>query len=115
MFFETGIINDWFQVPSCLVRKEDYPKQVRALPRYIPEEVMKQLNQHLDALPEPVIRMTLVVQECGLRIGELCQLPLDCLKHDGEGQWRIQFMRWKTKTEDSIPISQELAKVMQEK
>ncbi|PMB24336.1 recombinase XerD [Fischerella thermalis CCMEE 5198] len=114
LFFETGIINDWFQIPSCLVRKEDYPKQVRPLPRYIPEEVMKQLNQHLDALPEPVMRMTLVVQECGLRIGELCQLTLDCLKHDGKGQWRIQFMRWKTKTEDSIPISKELAKVIQE-
>lgn len=114
LFLETGIINNWFQVPSCLIRQEDYPKQVRPLPRYIPEEVMKQLNRHLDALPEPVMRMTLVLQECGLRIGELCQLPLDCLKFDGQNQWRIQFMRWKTKREDSIPISPELASVIQE-
>lgn len=114
LFFETGIINNWFEVSSCLVRKEDYPKQVRPLPRYIPEEVMKQLNEHLDTLPEPIMRMTLVIQECGLRVGELCQLTLNCLKCDGKGQWRIQFMRWKTKTEDSLPISEELAKVIQE-
>jgi hypothetical protein len=75
---------------------------------------MKQLNEHLDALPEAVTRMVLVIQECGLRIGELCQLSLDCLKHDSEGQWRIQFMRWKTKKEDSLPISKELANVIQE-
>jgi integrase len=114
LFFETGAINGWFQVPPHLVRKEDYPKHNRPLPRYIPEEVMKQLNEHLDALPEAVTRMVLVIQECGLRIGELCQLSLDCLKHDSEGQWRIQFMRWKTKKEDSLPISKELANVIQE-
>lgn len=114
LFFETGAINGWFQVPPHLVRKEDYPKHNRPLPRYIPEEVMKQLNEHLNALPEAVTRMVLVIQECGLRIGELCQLSLDCLKHDSEGQWRIQFMRWKTKKEDLLPISKELANVIQE-
>jgi len=31
-----------------------------------------------------------------------------------KGSGGIQFMRWKTKTEDSLPISEELAKVIQE-
>jgi len=82
------------------------------LPRYIPEEVMYQLNQHLDELPESVMRM-LVIQECGLRVGER-QLPLNCLKQDAKGGWFIQFMRWKVKTETTIPISVELSKVIQE-
>lgn len=114
LFFETGVNNEWFQVPPYLILKEDYPKRGKTLPRYIPEEVMQQLNQHFTALPEPIMRMTLVIQECGMRIGELCQLPLNCLKDDGKGQYRIQFMRWKMKTEESLPISLELAQVIKE-
>ncbi len=60
------------------------------------------------------MRMVLVTQECGLRIGELCQLPLDCLKQDSKGGWFIQFMRWKLKFETTLPISIELAQVIKE-
>jgi hypothetical protein len=49
-----------------------------------------------------------------MRIGELCQLPLNCLKDDGKGQYRVQFMRWKMKSEESLPISSELAEVIKE-
>lgn len=83
--FETGVANKWFNVESYLSRNEDYPRRSKSLPRYIPDEVLRQLNQHLDTLPEPVARMILVIQECGLRIGELCQLPFNCLKQDGKG------------------------------
>jgi integrase/DNA-directed RNA polymerase subunit RPC12/RpoP len=114
LFFETGVINNWFKVQDYLFQKEDYPKRDKAIPRYIPEEVIFQLNQHLDKLPPPIMRMVLVLQECGLRVGELCLLPIHCLKEDQRNQYRLQFMRWKMKTEDSIPISLELAKVIKE-
>ncbi|NJL09234.1 MAG: hypothetical protein HC908_00385 [Calothrix sp. SM1_7_51] len=84
-FFEVGNMNGWFDVPAYLIRPEDYAKRRKILPRYIPEEVMQQLNQHLDALPEPVARMVLVIQETGLRVGELLTLPINCLKHDLKG------------------------------
>ncbi|MDJ0592842.1 MAG: site-specific integrase [Pleurocapsa sp. MO_226.B13] len=113
VFFETGIINSWFDIPQYLIRKEDYPKKIKTVPRYIPEEVMKQLNQHLDSLPKPVMRMVLVLQECGLRIGELCQLRLNCLKQDAKGDFFLDFMRWKMKKESTIPISLELVQVIQ--
>lgn len=109
---EAGNANKWFEVKPYLIHKEDYPRQSKALPRYIPDDVIRQLNQHLAALPEPIIRMVLVIQECGLRIGELCQLPLDCLKQDSKGGWFIQFMRWKMKFETTLPISIELAQVI---
>ncbi|WP_051469999.1 tyrosine-type recombinase/integrase [Fischerella sp. PCC 9605] len=113
-FFEAGVVNDWFDVPPHLIRKEDYQKEIKPLPRYIPEEVMHQLNQHIDELPAPIMRMVLVIQECGLRIGELCQLPFNCLKQDAKGGWFIQFMRWKMKKETTLPISIELSTVIQE-
>lgn len=113
-FFRTGIMNGWFEVPLYLIVPEDYPKQIKTHPRYIPEEVMQQLNQHLDALPEPVIRMVLILQECGLRIGELLQLEINCLKRDTKGDCFLQFMQWKMNQELTIPISTEVATVIQE-
>lgn len=114
IFFETGKINQWFDIPSYLIRSEDSPNKEICLPRYMPEEVMQQLNQHLDALPDPIMRMILVIQECGLRVGELLTLPINCLKRDSKGDFSIQFMRHKMKKEDSIPVSSELAGVIQE-
>lgn len=111
---KVGSANNWFIVEPYLIRKEDYPKRDKALPRYIPDEVIRQLSQHLDALPEPIMRMVLVIQECGLRIGELCLLPLDCLKQDSKGGWFIQFMRWKMKFETTLPVSIELAQVIKQ-
>lgn len=113
-FFETGNSNGWFKVDYYLIHSEDYPQLPKLLPRYIPEEVVQQLNQHLDELPKPIMRMVLVLQETGVRISELCQLPINCLKDDGKGQSWIQFVRWKMKTEDTIPVSPETAKVIQE-
>lgn len=75
---------------------------------------MQQLNQHLDVLPESVVRMVLVLQETGLRVGELLQLPINCLKHNAGGDPFIQHMNWKMSKEDTKPISPELAKVIQE-
>ena len=112
--FETAAINGWLKIPSYLVRLEDYPKHTKLLPRYIPEEVIQQLNQHLDALPDPVMRMVLVIQECGLRVGELLQLQVNCLKQDAKRDSCIQLIRWKMKKEDTLPISPELAAVIQE-
>lgn len=40
-FFETGIANKWFNVESYLIRKEDYPRRSKPLPRYIPDEVVR--------------------------------------------------------------------------
>lgn len=112
--FETSSVNKWFVIESYLIHKDDYPKQTKSLPRHIPDEVIHQLNQHLESMPESVMRMVLVIQECGLRIGELCQLPLNCLKQDAKSGWFIQFMRWKMKFETTLPISIELAQVIQE-
>lgn len=113
-FFECGVANNWFSVQAYLILQDDFPKDVRHKPRFIPEEVIHQLNQHLDALPAPVMRMVLVIQECGLRIGELLQLRFDCLKQDAQSGWFLQFMRWKLLREDTIPISAELAAVIME-
>jgi integrase/recombinase XerD len=113
VLLDIGTANQWFDLPAGLILNEDFPKHNKCLPRFIPEEVIRQLNQYLEHLPEPIMRGVLVLQECGLRIGELLGLPIDCLKsHDGN--FYIQFMRGKSLKETILPISKELAAVIQE-
>ena len=114
LFFEDGNINGWFKITPHLIRLEDYPKSKKPLPRYIPEEVIKQLNQHIDKLPEQIMRMVLVLEECGLRIGEALTLSFDCLRQDTQGDWFLFITRHKMKKEQNIPISRELVAVIQE-
>lgn len=80
---------------------------------YIPEEVWQQLDEHLHHLPEPLQRMVLIIRGTGLRIGELLNLPLDCLRQRGN-QWRLRFLTEKYRTVDELPICEELVIVIKE-
>ncbi|EAZ89031.1 site-specific integrase [Crocosphaera chwakensis] len=113
-FFETGTLNGWFNVEPSLIRREDWGKTPKTLPRFIPEEVMSQLMMHIEHLPESIMRMVLVNIECGFRVGELVSLPFDCLKTNGKDGWSIQYKNHKMKKEAIKPISSELALVIKE-
>ena len=80
---------------------------------YIPEEVWQQLDEHLHYLPEPLQRMILIIRGTGLRIGELLNLPLDCLRQR-EKQWRLRFLTEKYQTVDELPICEELMVIIKE-
>ncbi|MGB3310358.1 MAG: site-specific integrase [Nodosilinea sp.] len=113
-FLDSCHQNDWLPVTRYLVRREDYPKRPKAIPRYIPEVVMQQLNEHLDDLPELIMRMVLVIQECGMRISELLYLKPDCLLQDRDGDWFLRYYQFKLKKEITIPVSREVVGVVQE-
>ena len=77
-FFDVCVREDWAPITARpLIYPEDMPHEPDLQPRFIPEDVLEQLNQHLDALPPQIMRMTLVLQESGLRISEVCTLPHD--------------------------------------
>lgn len=80
---------------------------------YIPEEVWQQLDEHLHYLPEPLQRMVIIIRGTGLRIGELLNLPLDCLRQRGS-QWRLRFLTEKYQIVDELPICEELVIVIKE-
>lgn len=80
---------------------------------YIPEEVWQQLDEHLHHLPEPRQRMVVIIKGTGLRIGELLNLPNNCLRQRGK-QWRLRFLTEKYQKEHELPICSELVVVIQE-
>lgn len=114
-FLEMCPREGWADIPDKrLIYSEDFPKHTRAQPRFIPEEVMEQLNQNLESLPPHIARMTVILQECGMRIGELCRMPFDCLMRDVHGDCFLRYYQFKLKKEHSIPIDKEVAAVIQE-
>lgn len=87
-----------------LIFDEDLPRQLEPFPREIPEEVLDQLRQHLEELPTLLLRMVTVLLEVGMRISELCTLPLDCLRYDDQHEWYLQFYLWKRKKDHTVPL-----------
>lgn len=114
-FLELCVRENWADVPDkTLFYREDFPSEEKHLPRYIPQEVVEQLNKYLEELPEPLMRMVLVLQEAGMRISELCLLNLNCLLQDASGDWFLLYYQSKMRKEHTIPISRVLVAVIQE-
>lgn len=114
LLFELVELEQWGKVQPYLIRGDDFPKYYPKVPRYIPNEVIEQLNQNLKLLPDPVRRMILLLQELGLRVGELLNLSFDCLQEDNFGQHYIRLYRKKVKQYALLPISKEISLVIDE-
>jgi len=58
--------------------------------------------------------MILILQECGMRISELLELPVDCLTQDGRGVHYLRYLQGKVRRENAIPVSSVIASLVQE-
>jgi integrase/recombinase XerD len=113
-FFNLCREEEWLEVKTYWFKgKCKITKVKRDEIDYIPEEVWQQLDEQLHHLPETLQRMVLIIRSTGLRIGELLNLPLDCLRQR-EKQWRLRFLTEKYKTIDELPICEELVVVIKE-
>jgi integrase len=90
-----------------IIFNEDLAKEPETLSREIPEEVLEQLRVHLNTLPTTILRMVTILLECGLRLGELCVLPLDCLICDDKHEWYLRLYQRKFSKEHIIPLVDE--------
>ena len=86
--------------------------KTKTTPLYSPEEVLNQLNQHLDTLPKTFQRLILVLQECGMRISEVCSMSFDCLLKGENNSFLLRYYIQKMKKEHTIPISDDLVKII---
>lgn len=114
VFFDTCRLEGWFDVSTYWFkgrRKSFYPNHEEI--NYIPEEVWNQLESNLHHLPEQIQRMVLVIRTTGIRIGELLNMPYDCLRKR-DNQWRLRFLTEKYEIEDELPITADLAVVIKE-
>lgn len=114
-FFNLCREEGWLKVNTYWFKgKYKISKPKRDEIEYIPEEIWKQLEDHLHHLPEPIQRMILIIRGTGMRIGELLNLPLECLRNR-DRQWRIRLYETeKYSIEDELPICEEMVAIIRE-
>ncbi len=99
----------WAQAPQRrLLFRADIPRVPRPLPRYLPTDVDRALGEELATSPNRMAADALLLQRaCGMRIGELIDLELDCV-HDTleHGSW-LKVPLGKLDTERMVPIDEQ--------
>jgi integrase/recombinase XerD len=114
-FLEMSHREAWLPVgPERLIYDEEVPQPPKPQPRYLPSAVLDQLNRHLNDLRAPWRQMILILQECGMRISELLELPVDCLTQDARGVHYLRYLQGKVRQENAIPVSTVIASLVQE-
>ncbi len=104
----------WDNAPSRrLIFRSDYPRLPRPLPRYLPVDADRRLTQSLQASPHTVAASALLLARgCGLRIGELLDLELDCVHEiSGQGSW-LKVPLGKLDTERMVPLDDETVELI---
>ncbi|QOR70818.1 tyrosine-type recombinase/integrase [Ruania alkalisoli] len=105
----------WDAAPSRKVLfRDDIPKLPQVLPRYLPIDADRRLTAALTEHPEnELAALALRLQRaCGLRIGELLDLELDCVHEiDGNGAW-LKVPLGKLATERMVPLDPETLEVI---
>ena len=99
----------WEQAPARkLVFRSDMPRLPRVLPRYLPVDADRRLSWALERSDYRQAADALLLQRaCGLRIGELLDLELDCVHEiPGNGAW-LKVPLGKLDTERMIPLDDE--------
>lgn len=96
----------WPDAPARqLLFRSDSPRLPRPLPRYLPPDSDRVLAQALLESSNRLAADALLLQRaCGLRIGELLDLELDCVHQlSGNGAW-LKVPLGKMKTERMVPL-----------
>ncbi len=105
------------ELPSRLLRRSDFPRKPRLLPRALRAEVDAELRERLAAASDIRCRGLLLMRHTGLRVGELARLELDCVREDNPAHHYLKVPLGKLKSERLVPLSDEalgLVRALQE-
>jgi integrase len=77
-------------------------------PNYLTDEEVKMLNEHLGDMDITLARMTIILENIGMRIIECCMLKQGCTRIGINNQHIIKYYQYKTKKDNIVPISEEV-------
>jgi len=103
----------WEEAPSRrLLFRCDIPRLPRPLPRYLPPDADRRLGEALADSPSRLAADALLLaRACGLRIGELLDLELDCVHEvPAQGFW-LKVPLGKLDTERMVPLDAEIVEL----
>lgn len=106
----------WPDAPGRrLLHRSDVPRLPQPLPRYLPPDADRRLAETLTQAPPPsrlAADACLLQRACGLRVGELLDLELDCVHEvQGQGAW-LKVPLGKLDTERMVPLDEETLELL---
>lgn len=104
-------LSDEHSVQEGLILRDDFPPRDLYLPRPLSPEDDILLQQHLRHKNDLLSNALLLLRASGLRIGELLNLPLDCLRHLGDEQWALHVPLGKMHTERLVPVDDDMHQI----
>lgn len=106
-FFELNVREKWLDLPKePLIFYDDFPRRFTLLPKFIPENVVNQLLEHLPELSKPNQHLITLFLETGRRRGEIFSLAYHCLQQDNDGDYLLKIEDQKMKQSLLIPVSE---------
>lgn len=115
-FFESITEWEWPEAPGrVLIYRSDLPRLDDPVPRALTEDQDRQVLAAIRAMADPLRRLGLeILRWTGLRIGELVDLPVDCVQVvAGQGAW-LKVPLGKLRTERLIPLDDATVALFQE-
>jgi site-specific recombinase XerD len=99
--------------PEKLVKKSDLPKRTERLPRPYPVEIDMEIQRRLETLGDMDSLGVLLMRRCGLRVGELRNLTIDCITSDLNSNWFLKVPLGKMNTERIMPLDPKTVEIVQ--
>jgi len=100
---------------DAVIYEEEVTRPADALPKFIPEFVMAQLESEarLARITNPTVRhLVIVLMETGMRGGDACELAFNPMVDDSVGWPCLRFANSKVSTEQLIPLSAKAAETI---
>lgn len=98
---------------SSLIRVSDFPRKPMYLPKPLDPEHDKKLQDHLKKSNRLTEKGLLLLRYTGMRVGELLNLPCDCIHPEEDGSHSIKIPLGKMDTERIVPLTQDGVNLVQ--
>lgn len=117
-FLTVGNMLDMGDFPTKPVFSDsDYRKVNHKLPVPFSDNELRQMNAHIADLPLVYGRIFFVLQDCGMRMSDLCCTTIEvdgrsCLTEQSDGNYILTYAQPKVHRTNSIPVSDLAAEVI---
>jgi site-specific recombinase XerD len=99
--------------PDLLITSRDLPRREEGLPKPFPVAVDLEIQRRLEEADNIDSLGLLIMRRCGLRVGELCMLTLDCVQNDLNGNFFLKVPLGKLKNERVIPLDPKTVEIIE--
>lgn len=102
--YQMGCIN---KDPRELIQLQDFPKRPHYLPRPMEPDHDRKLIEYLKTSKTITERGLLLLRYTGMRVGELLDLPYDCLHQEDDSSFSVRVPLGKLNNDRLVPLTDE--------